>query len=246
MSDLDRRLHEAAAELRQSVKLMSPPPINTPRATARRPWLVFAASFAAVIIVIGAIPLLGGIRDGDPVGPLPPTGPLETPTEPQVEEPPPEPPLACSAEGMGTPPPVEGLPPAVSETRRSIAEAASRCDYAALADLGGPDLVTSFGGGGVDNLELWEEQGEAPLALMVTLLHTGHGVVRTADGMVIYAWPAAHAYDSWDEVPDAAVEELLTIHSEEDLDRFAEFGSYAGWRLGISETGQWLFFVAGD
>ena len=106
-------------------------------------------------------------------------------------------------------------------------------------------LVTSFGGGGVENLELWETQGEEPLATLIKVLDMSHGVIDP-DDVSIYVWPSAHAYDTWEEIPPEAISELLTIHTEEELDRFAEFGGYAGWRLGISETGQWLFFVAGD
>jgi len=39
---------------------------------------------------------------------------------------------------------------------------------------------------------------------------------------------------------------LATVHGEDDLDRFATFGSYTGWRTAIDEGCEWLFLVAGD
>jgi len=52
--------------------------------------------------------------------------------------------------------------------------------------------------------------------------------------------------ESWEAIPTEAIEELATVHGEDDLDRFATFGSYTGWRTAIDEGGEWLFLVAGD
>ena len=52
--------------------------------------------------------------------------------------------------------------------------------------------------------------------------------------------------ESWEAIPTEAIEELATVHGEDDLDRFATFGSYTGWRTAIDEDGEWLFLVAGD
>jgi hypothetical protein len=42
------------------------------------------------------------------------------------------------------------------------------------------------------------------------------------------------------------MESLLTVYTQEDLNQAAEFGAYALWRMGITETGEWTFFIAGD
>jgi hypothetical protein len=66
------------------------------------------------------------------------------------------------------------------------------------------------------------------------------------DGPDIYVWPAAFTYESWDDIPDQYREELYEIFGEGELDQIAGFGSYVGWRVGIDEQGNWLYFVAGD
>jgi hypothetical protein len=53
-------------------------------------------------------------------------------------------------------------------------------------------------------------------------------------------------YESWADIPEELRLELLMIYTEEELDQIAGFGSYAGWRTGIDELGNWLYFVAGD
>lgn len=44
----------------------------------------------------------------------------------------------------------------------------------------------------------------------------------------------------------ASAEDLAQESFQEELDQYAEFGSYALWRIGITEDGEWKFFVAGD
>jgi hypothetical protein len=66
------------------------------------------------------------------------------------------------------------------------------------------------------------------------------------EGDTWYVWPSAFVYDTWDDIPDEDLEALLTVYTQEELDQIAAFGSYAGWRIGITEDGDWRFFVAGD
>jgi hypothetical protein len=47
-------------------------------------------------------------------------------------------------------------------------------------------------------------------------------------------------------VTEEELDELANIHSEGELDDFATAGSYLGWRTGIDQDGNWLYFVAGD
>jgi hypothetical protein len=153
----------------------------------------------------------------------------------------------CSAAGMSLPPDQEGLPPAVAQARLAIAAAAIACDYEALEALASPDFSTSFGGGGFEMIPQWEEEGTYPAtALIVELLGTPYAF-EDYDGLPRhYYWPSAFVYDSWDEISPADMEALLTVYTQEELDQAAEFGSYALWRIGITETGEWRFFIAGD
>jgi hypothetical protein len=246
LNEFERRLEQAAQEVRQAAKHSVPPALEdrTPR-TAPRAWMVFAAAFAVVILAVGVIPLLTPPADsGEPSPPtsaatVTSTVPAPTTTIPVAAE--------CSATGMPMPPEQEGLPAPVADARRAIAAAAIACDYAALEELAGPDLNTSFGGGGFANIPTWEQEATYPaLRLLVELFGTPFATQDFEDLPRYYVWPSAFAYESWEEIPPADLEALRTIYTDEELAQIAGFGSYAGWRIGITEDGEWRFFVAGD
>lgn len=128
---------------------------------------------------------------------------------------------ACSASGLSAELEAQaGLPETVGETRRAIAKAAVACDYARLAELAlASDFTYSFGDGG-DPAMFWrdlEEAGEEPLRFLVELLSLPFGI-EEAEAR-IYQWPS---------------------------DPVAVGGRHGGYRIGIAEAGDWLFFVAGD
>jgi hypothetical protein len=144
------------------------------------------------------------------------------------------------------------LPGEVAATARAIITAASDCDFDGLAEIasvdGPPDLATSFGGGGVENLARWEEEGYGEMDTLIRLFGTTHVVIENEDGPQLYIWPAAVAYDSWERIPGEYLTEMidLGIYTEGELDDIAKFGSYAGWRISIDEEGNWRYFIAGD
>jgi hypothetical protein len=247
MNELEQRLEQASQEVRQAAGHSVPPTIVDKGRFAPRGWLVFAAAFGAVILVVGVLPLLS--RSGDPEligGPSPTTTQVVTSTTLPSQTTTPAP-ADCSAAGLSQPNDQDGLPAPVAETRRAMAAAAVACDYVTLAALAGPDLNTSFGGGGFDNIPMWEEEGTYPaLELLVKLFDTPFAVQDFEDSPRYYVWPSAFAYDSWEEIPAADLEALLSVYTQEELDQIATFGSYAGWRIGITEDGVWQFFVAGD
>lgn len=241
MNGIEQRLREAGAEVRQvarqSVRKPLPQPSSGPRG-----WLVFAAAFAAVVVV-GLVPLLLGSGETVPEGSTP-----GSPSVPSTSVAPttPGPEASCSATGVDIPVSPSGLPPAVADKHTAIAQAAAECDLPALSRLAGEDLTTSFGGGGLENLELWEAEGTGQLGTLLEVLGTSYATVENGDRGAIYVWPAAFAYDTWDEIPAEYIDELRTIYTQQEIDQIAEFGAYAGWRVGVDETGNWLFFVAGD
>ncbi|MGH8952065.1 MAG: hypothetical protein ACRDX9_11625, partial [Acidimicrobiia bacterium] len=139
------------------------------------------------------------------------------------------------------------LPEPVAAMRRAISEAAIACDFATLQELAGPDLVTSFGGGEFYHLVELEENGdERPLALLVQLFDTPYATEDYEGLPRHYYWPSAFVYDNWEEIPPADFEALRSIYTDEELDQIQQFGSYALWRIGLTESGEWRFFVAGD
>jgi hypothetical protein len=249
LSELEQRLEQAASELRQTARQSTPPPFDDRAARSRiQPgWLVFAAAFAVVILAMGVIPLLtrsnypettvGGSSPSTTEMTVTPTTTVPTSTTIAPD---------CSAVGLPMPAEQDGLPAPVAETRRAIAAAAIACDYRALEALGGTDLNTSFGGGGFQNIPLWEGQGEGQLGTLIELFDTPYATQDFEDLPRYYVWPSAFVYDSWEEIPPADLDALRTIYTDEELDQIATFGSYAGWRIGITEDGDWRFFVAGD
>jgi len=142
------------------------------------------------------------------------------------------------------------LPQAVSATRMAIIEAARACDYDKLVELalaGDSQFTYSFGGGDRP-AAFWREAeaaGRAPLRMLVELLD-GPSAIRDAAGTTQYLWPAAYAFESWEKVLPSARDDLRRIYGEEDLRRFEQFGSYVGHRVGITRSGDWIFFVGGD
>lgn len=247
MSNVEQRLRAAAEETRQLAQRRLPPKLAHGRQVVhRRGWLAFAAAFAAVVVTFGVVPWL--MRNGEtpPIGDAPPVAtpqgsttlpPTTVGTDPEG---------SCSATGTDLPDEAGGLPAAVSDTRNAIIAAAAECDMSRLRELAGANFSTSFGGGGFENLDLWEDRGEGQLGTLLLLFDMSYGEIPDEELGTIYVWPAAHAYETWDAIPDEDIEELIPVHGEGDLDQFATFGSYGGWRTGIDEDGNWLYFTAGD
>jgi hypothetical protein len=256
LDEFEQRMEQAAQELRQSAKHAVPPPIESDaRHALPRGWLIFAAAFGVVILTLGVLPMISNPDDSGPAnGSTPTTSPVPASTtapEPVTTGPPattvPSVAADCSAAGLPMPAEQEGLPAPVAEIRRAIAAAAIACDFEALEALASPELVTSFGGGGFEMIPMWEEESTYPaLALLVELFDTPYAFEDYEGLPRHYYWPSAFVYDSWEEIPPADREALLTVYTQEELDQSAGFGSYALWRIGIAETGEWRYFIAGD
>jgi pimeloyl-ACP methyl ester carboxylesterase/DNA-binding beta-propeller fold protein YncE len=156
--------------------------------------------------------------------------------------------VSCSATGLDPTVVPQGLPGPVAATRQAIVEAATDCDFARLAELGG-DLRYSFGGGN-DPAGFWREieaAGPEPLPLesMVELLALPFGTIEAGD-ITYYVWPRAFSYDSWGSVPDEDRRALTVLYDASDQEGFAQFGAYIGYRVGITSDGTWAYFVDGD
>ena len=161
-----------------------------------------------------------------------------TVTEPSMPE------TACSTSGLRIVLPQEAdLPAAVAETRRRIFEAAIACDYDALQAValdGEPGFTYSYGGE-TSAADFWrgaEERDGRPLAILVQILAMPH----TRNEAGFYAWPAAYSehptVEAWND--------LEAVYSRDEINAWREFGSYLGYRVGITPAGEWQFFVAGD
>lgn len=157
---------------------------------------------------------------------------------------------ACSAAGLdGEPESQPGLPAAVAEVRDAIAAAATDCDFERLEELAADRFTYSFGDGGSPAAHWRRQEAEGrppePLRFLVELLDRLHGTVES-EGSTTYVWPSAFAHDDWADVPAADRDALRPLYGEEDFEFFERFGGYVGYRVGITEGGDWVFFVAGD
>lgn len=136
------------------------------------------------------------------------------------------------------------LPLEVESTRNAILLAARAQDWEGLrAQIPARRFTFTFGGE-TDPIAYWkgfEGEGATVLEILTTLLSLDNPAEQ--DGSFI--WPAAASRDpaAW---TDEDIADMKTIYSQRQIDKFREYGSYLGWRVGIEEDGTWIFFVAGD
>jgi hypothetical protein len=253
MDELERRLENASEEVRQTTRSATPPM----RGQASRPrlpgWVVFGSTFGAVLL-IGLVTLQLGGDGSEPAGTsLPVATPTTAPSPTTLPTDVTTPISQCSSTGVDRPGDVDGLSRQAADIRAGVIDAAVACDFGTLVGLAVDGFTTDFGGGGSEAFEEWEVQGEGKLGILLKLFATDYAV-QTFEGdaaealgsTTLYVWPAAFARDSWDQITDEEMADLLTLYTPEELDEIAGFGSYAGWRTGITAEGDWVFFVAGD
>jgi len=141
-----------------------------------------------------------------------------------------------------------GLPPAVADMREQIWQAAVVCDYGSLTNLASPEFTFSYGLGGEPAL-YWielEAAGDEPMRYLTETLDLPFTTADAGDLGTIYVWPSAFTYPAWTDVPQADRDALATLYDDADFGDWELFGSYIGYRVGITEDGEWIYFVAGD
>jgi hypothetical protein len=139
-----------------------------------------------------------------------------------------------------------GLPEAVAEKRAAIYAAARACDWVALESLMADPFSYTFGVD-EDPIAYWQEReaaGDRVIFYLAELLNRPVGTQYTVD-VTYYVWPSAFIPE-WAAVPEAHREALRPLYDDEDFAGFADFGGYIGYRVGITEDGEWVYFIAGD
>ena len=140
--------------------------------------------------------------------------------------------------------------PEVAATRAALFDAAVSCDWEAIEALASSGFTWGFGlevapAEMVALLQHEEALGFEPLRYLAGLLDRPSGSVTGEKGPIT-VWPSAFGVP-WTEVPTADREALRPLYGDWDFAFFEESGGYVGYRVGIdAETGDWLFFVAGD
>ena len=59
-------------------------------------------------------------------------------------------------------------------------------------------------------------------------------------------WPAVAALDDWNDATEEQRSELAQLFGADALADWDLFGGYIGYRVGITDSGRWAFFVQGD
>jgi len=161
-------------------------------------------------------------------------------------------PIPCSAEVLGSEPESQpDLPQAVTDLRHEVYEAARACDWEALPGLLDAGTFSySFGEDGdpVGSWQRLEFLHYEPMLYIAGMLIRPFGLLPDAE-QPIFAWPSAHAYGSWEAVPQAHKEALRPLYGDLDFGFFEEFGGYLGYRVGITLDGdraRWIYAITGD
>lgn len=147
---------------------------------------------------------------------------------------------SCSAAGM-TVSAQAGLAADVAAKRDEIVAAAAACDYDALAAAAFSQGFTYSYGDDGDPATFWrevEDSGEPVLASLVATLE----LPNIEDEIGFTNWPSAHQ----DNPSEADWDALTAIYTDEDIAAWREDGSFLGYRIGITDEADWIFFVAGD
>jgi len=155
---------------------------------------------------------------------------------------------ACSAAGLSPNlSATEGLPDAVTRTRRAIMEAAVACDVERLVGIAreGGLSFTYASGDTIPPADYWrarEARGERPLAMLVGTLERPYTVEEDPiPPSPVYIWPSAFA----NVATGFDLMALEGLYTDQEIASFIDRGVFSGWRVGITVDGGWWFFVRG-
>ncbi|MBZ9761051.1 hypothetical protein LB553_09210 [Mesorhizobium sp. CA8] len=145
------------------------------------------------------------------------------------------------------------LPEPVKRMHGLIVEACKSGDIEKLRPLiGKGDSMTQLSLGDIDGDPVTflkglsgDGDGQEILAILEEVLSAGYVHVDTGTPQELYVWPYFFALPL-DKLDPRQRVELFKLVTASDYDDMKQFGAYIFYRVGITPTGQWLFFVAGD
>jgi len=145
------------------------------------------------------------------------------------------------------------LPEPVRRMHDLIVEACSSGDIEKLRPLVGKgDQMTQLSLGDIDGDPITflkglsgDSEGQEILAIMEEVLNAGYVHIDIGTPQELYVWPYFFALPL-DKLNAKQRVELFKIVTAGDYDDMKQFGAYIFYRVGITPSGQWLFFVAGD
>jgi hypothetical protein len=150
-------------------------------------------------------------------------------------------------------PKLAALPRPVVDTWAAIVERAILCDYEGLEDLaleGRKGFSFSFGAD-EGPAAFWEaREREARrrnlptseyMRYLVALLQLPYCEERSG-GDTYFIWPRVHCRKH----TDADWNDVEGLYPEDQFEQMRASDSYLGFRVGILENGDWVYFIAGD
>ena len=90
-----------------------------------------------------------------------------------------------------------------------------------------------------------DSAGHELLAILEEVLEAGYVHLDPGTERELYVWPYFFAYPI-NALSDRQMVELFRIVTYGDFQDMEDFGGYIFYRVGITPTGRWQFFVAGD
>ena len=119
-----------------------------------------------------------------------------------------------------------------------------------LIGIGDSATQLSLGGFEGDAIEFLKSQSGDPggkeiLAILEEVLEAGFVHLDKDSENEIFVWPYFFAF-ALDKLDDRQMVELFRIVTFGDFQDMQDFGGYIFYRVGISPSGRWHFFVAGD
>ncbi len=148
---------------------------------------------------------------------------------------------------------LEALPFPTKRMHELILEATKSGNIEKLrAYIGTGDSQTMLSLGGLEGdpidflkQEAGDEKGHEILAILEEVLEAGYVHLDKGTDRELYVWPYFFAYPL-DKLTDPQMVELFRIVTFGDFQDMKDFGGYIFYRVGITPTGRWTFFVAGD
>lgn len=148
---------------------------------------------------------------------------------------------------------IETAPEPVRRMRAMIVEAAASGDIERLRPLmnPGPNQTQLLPEGeGTDPIEIvksfsGDDDGSEILAILLDVLQSGFVRIDAGTPDEVYVWPYFAEKQISTLTPPEKVE-LLRIVTAGDLAQMQEYGNYNFFRVGITPTGEWKSFTAGD
>lgn len=147
---------------------------------------------------------------------------------------------------------ISALPKAVQRKRQAILEAAASGDIESLRALfAAQDSPPTVSYGAPDDGVAYlkdaaeDEEGRQMLGVLLDLFSLPYAYYPDVEGPKTYIWPYLADLPMADLTP-SQITDAYRLLNHEQLQELHDFDAWYYWRTGISETGDWLFFVAGD